>query len=372
MKYNLVLNGTNEFYPGLNKKQYNILLCDSIIKINFMITFFQSFIANQMKNLKSKHYIGCDFEFNRVQKTNKDIALFQINLENDDNIGTIFVFYPPELNKEQESVLIELLTNKYIIKILHGGESLDIPYLFDQVLKTTKNINNFCENLYDTKYLCEYAHIEQNIEKRCSIYFLLEEYKIITNKKINDLESIEKKMGPIYLIHIDIHKISFDVFRYSLYDVLFLPELIKKFLNKNIVYTNILPEISRLVFQYKRLANHTINSMKKTVTKFNIHFIRTIINSEEQTFLLNDIYQYYLLTLVDPDKIFNNIYKITYFKDFLDNLFRYIVYSEIQKNQHIYESKNVIASKIPNYTFNNSIYFTRLIEKLKKIIITQY
>jgi len=368
MNYNLVLNGTKEFYPGLNNKKYNILLCDSIIKINFMISFFESFISNQMKNPKNKHFIGCDFEFNRVQKTNKDIALFQINLENDESTGTIFIFYPPELNKEQEKILIDLLTNKYIIKILHGGESLDIPYLFDQVLKTTKNIYNFCENLYDTKYLCEYAHIEQNIEKRCSIYFLLEEYKIITNKKINDLEAIEKKMGPIYLIHIDIHKISFDVFRYSLYDVLFLPELIKKFLIKNSVYTNLLPEISRLVFQYKRLPSHSINSMKNIVTKFNIHFIKIIINSEEHIFLLNDVYQYYLLTLVDPNKVFNNLYKITYFKDFLDNLLRYIVYIQIQNNQQIYESKNVLAAKIPIYKFQNHIYVSKLIERLSQVI----
>ena len=163
-------------------------------------------------------------------------------------------------------------------------------------------------------------------------------------------------------------KISFDVFRYSLYDVLFLPELIKKFLNKNSVYTNLLPEISRLVFQYKRLPSHSINSIKNTVTKFNIHFIRTIIDSEEHTFLLNDVYQYYLLTLVDPDKVFNNLYKITYFKDFLDNLLRYIVYIQIQTNQQIYESKNTIASKIPIYTFSNSIYLSKLIERLKKVI----
>ena len=358
MKYNLVLNGQNEFYPGLNNKKYNIMLCDSKDKINFMTQFFKIFIENQKKNVKIKHFIGCDFEFNRVQKLSKDIALFQINLENDSNEGTLFIFYPPELNKEQLEVLIKLLTDNYIIKILHGGESLDIPYLFDQVLKTTNNINNFCKNLYDTKYLCEYAHIQTNEIKKCSIYFLLEEYKIITNKKIQDLEAIEKKMGPIYLIQIDIHKISNALFRYSLYDVLFLPELIKKFLNKETTYTQLIPEISRLVFQYKRLPNFEINKIKNIVVTFNVHFI--IMNNE--AYLLNDIYNYYFLTLVEPT--FNKIIQITYFKEFLEIIFRYLVYKHIEKTNIIYESKKKEANKIPIYNFKKYQYLGILIEKL--------
>lgn len=102
-----------------------------------------------------------DFEFNSVSKTNREIALFQINLENDSNIGMIFVFYPPELSKSDTNILIKLITNEHMIKIIHGGESLDIPYLFDQVLKDTNLIYSFCKNLFDTKYLCEYAHIEK-------------------------------------------------------------------------------------------------------------------------------------------------------------------------------------------------------------------
>jgi hypothetical protein len=194
MKYNIILDGKNEFYPNLNNKKYNILSADSKEKINFMINFFLNFIKNQNNNINLKHYIGCDFEFNRVRKTERDVALFQINMEiENENFGTIFVFYPPELNIDQTNILIKLLTNKYIIKILHGGESLDIPYLFDQLLKTKDNIINFCYNLFDTKYLCEYGHIESNSNiVKCSIYYLLEEYKIITSKKFKDLESIVK------------------------------------------------------------------------------------------------------------------------------------------------------------------------------------
>ena len=112
----MILYGKDEFYPGLNNKTYNILSCDNSEKIKIMITFFNNFINNQNKNTNVRHYIGCDFEFNRVRKQERDVALFQINLEIDNNnTGQIFVFYPPELSKEQTNVLIKLLTDKYII-----------------------------------------------------------------------------------------------------------------------------------------------------------------------------------------------------------------------------------------------------------------
>ena len=72
-------------------------------------------------------------------------------------------------------------------------------------------------------------------------------------KKFDELEKIEEKTGPIYLIHINIYKLKFDVLRYSLYDVIYLPELIKKILKTNNIYiTKIIPQISCLVNKYKR------------------------------------------------------------------------------------------------------------------------
>jgi len=362
MNYDLFLYVKKEFYLGLNNKKYNILSVDNSNKINFMCNFFNNFINSQNKNTNMKHFIGCDFEFNRVQKTQKDIALFQINLEiENENFGTIFVFHPPELNTQQNNILIKLLTNKHIIKILHGGESLDIPYLFDQVLKTVDNINNFCSNLLDTKYLCEYFHIETNSNIiKCSIYYLLEEFKIITPQKFKDLESIEEKTGPIYLIHIDIHKMSKDVFRYSLYDVLFLPELIKKFLKKSNIYTKTIPEISKLVFQYKRLENHEINKIKKFVYSNNNSFVK----SNDNIYLLNDIYNYFIQTITDKD--IRNLIKITYFREFFEICFKYTAYKHIYDLQKIYESKNTLLTEFKRFDFNKYPYLNDLLNKFSK------
>ena len=363
MQYDLILEGKNEFYPNLNKKKYNICLVNSKEKINFMIKFFNNFIDNQNKHVNKKHFIGCDFEFNRVQKTQREVALFQINLETDSDIGTLFVFNPPELNNEHNKVLIKLLTNNKIIKILHGGESLDIPYLFDQVLVTDENINNFCKNLYDTKYLCEYNHIESNSDnKKCSIYYLLVENKIITKQKFIDLEKIEEKMGPIYLIQINIHTMSDALFRYSLYDVLFLPELVKTFLKKSTVYTKLIPEISTIIFKYKRLENHEINKIKKIVYSYNNNFIK----SDDNYYLLNEIYNYYLLSITN--KTFNNLIQITYFKEFLEICLKYIVYKHVSNFQNIYQTKSVIAPEIENFNFNKYPNLNKLISELLKEI----
>lgn len=64
----------------------------------------------------------------------------KLNLEND-TTGIIFILHPPSV-KSTES-LIQLLTTPNIIKILHGSESLDIPYLYNQLLIKSDNILNF-------------------------------------------------------------------------------------------------------------------------------------------------------------------------------------------------------------------------------------
>ena len=369
MKYDLLLEGKNEFYPKLNNKIYKIYKVDTNDKINFMCTCFNNFINKQNNNQSKKFYLGMDFEYNRVRKVERDIALFQINLENDiDNDGLIFVFYPPDLNKEQINTVIKLITHRKMIKILHGGESLDIPYLFDQLLINEKRIHDFCTNLFDTKYLCEYYHIDTNsLNKKCSIYYLLEEHKIITSNKFHDLESIEEKTGPIYLINIDIHKLNFDVFRYSLYDVLFLAELIKKFLVKSKIYTELIPEISQIVFQYKRnikSINFDFNKLKEEVSDFNIRFIK--INNKNV--LLNELYEYYSLTLYDKTKIWEKINRITYFKVFFETMLKYIVYKFLCSKYDVYIKNNIKSISINKYNIGYYKNLNNLLESLNNNI----
>ena len=196
-----MLNEKNdlEIYDKFNKKKYKIYVAKNDAKIEHMINYFNYFI--EFKNTK---YIGIDLEFNKVSRNLRDVALIQLNLEiENDNNGVIFVLDPKILNKNQLNILIKLLTEQKIIKIIHGGESLDIPYLFNQLFESNKElIKNFLVNLYDTKYLCEYSHIINNMKGKCSIYYLYREYNIINDEQFEYLSNIENITGPIYLVNI--------------------------------------------------------------------------------------------------------------------------------------------------------------------------
>ena len=82
INWNLILKGSNEFFPGLNSKTYNILKVDSDQLANSMCEIIKDFNGSS-SNTSNKHYLGIDFEFNKVTKGDREVALMQINLEND-------------------------------------------------------------------------------------------------------------------------------------------------------------------------------------------------------------------------------------------------------------------------------------------------
>jgi hypothetical protein len=340
IKWNLILSGKKEFYPGLNSKTYYILKVDNDININHMNNIIKKFNLSS-KNISNKHYLGIDYEFNKVSKTDREVALMQINLENDLNDGYIFVLYPPELSKENNQILIDLLTNTKIIKILHGSESLDIPYLFNQLLITKENIDNFCNGFYDTKYLCDYSHLETGVNGKCSIYNLLADNKVITEKKIIELEKIEQKTGPIYLVEIKIHNMSDDILKYAFYDVIFLPELVKKFLSRSIVYTHIIPNISCLINNYKRNFEKEYLMLEEFIQSLNMNFLYDGYN----VILLKDIWETYYWIMNDKNKYLEKLKEIHYFKRFFEIITKFIVYYNIIKFFKVYKNKqNLVDS----------------------------
>ena len=332
IKYDIILKGKNEFYPNLNNKQYNVLKVDTKEKQDFMSDIINKFILSQSKNHTEKHYIAIDYEFNKVSKDKKDIALMQLCLENDSNVSYIFILLPSILSKDNMNILIQLMTNTMIYKILHGSESLDIPYIYNQLLITKDKIDKFCVNFYDTKYLCEYNMIENNITTKCSIYDLLLNQKVVTQKKIDELNRIEDKMGPIYMIQIDIHNLSNYVLYYALYDVIFLPELLKKFLNRSEIYRKTIPEISCIINSYKRNIDPMFGFIETLINSMNIYFIR----KDNNRILLKDLFNKVVL---------HKLTQINYFKRFIIILYKLIFYNNVLKNNIVYKNSNEQVKK---------------------------
>lgn len=340
MNWDLTLKGSKEFYPSLNNKKYMVLKVDNVSKQTYMADTFVKFIENQNKNINKNHIIGIDFEFNKVRKGERDVALMQINMENDLDVAYIFILYPPELNKRTHDLLIKLITHKQIFKILHGAESLDIPYLFGQLLINKNLIDGFCSNFYDTRFLCDYYHIEKNIQGRCSIYYLLLEQQIITKEKFDELEKIEEKTGPIYLITIDIHKLGFHVLRYSLYDVIYLPELIRKFLQMSWPYTNLVPEVTCMINKYKRDSTNKFNEFDKIINSMNLYFIYEGNNRIS----LNEIWEIYNVTI--KEKYLVKVQQIPYFKKFIEMIMKFVIYQNLNKYFEIWVNKKDLLKNI--------------------------
>lgn len=341
-----------EIFDEHNKKTYKIYVAKDNKKIDTMIKYFNYFIE-----LKNKKYIGIDLEFNKVSRTDRDVALIQLNLEiENDYTGIIFVLDPKILNEDQIQILINLLTTKDIIKIIHGGESLDIPYLFNQLFDSTiESINNFSKKLYDTKYLCEYNHIINNKKGKCSIYDLYKEYKVISNKKYDYLSNIENITGPIYLVHIEIKNMSDKLLEYAVYDVLYLVSLYNK-----IPKHELISEISRNIFYYKRIEDNNFNKINEIVKKYNNFFV--VINGEN--IKLIDFYYFIIYTI--NDSLILKLLEITYFKSFLETLYRYIIYDMISAKYTIYQNINT-KIKFKNNIDKKILFETESIEFLNKI-----
>ena len=224
----MIIKGNN-FFKKNNNKTYKVIIGKDKNSIDSMIEYFDSY-----NKLDKERFIGIDFEFNRsLDNTMREIALFQINLETNDDIAYIYMFYPPDLNDNQVKILKSLLLNSDIKKIIHGGESLDIPYLFNNLFKSNDEQILFCKNIFDTKYLCEFYNSENNlIEYKCKIYYLLKQMEVVSNSQFNYLLQNEENMGPIYNIRIKVDNMSEALINYCAYDVLYLPELYKNFHKK--------------------------------------------------------------------------------------------------------------------------------------------
>jgi hypothetical protein len=340
---------------------YKILICNNKSKIKLMIEYFNLFMK-----LKKEKFVGIDFEFNRVNNERK-IALFQINLETKNN-KQIFMFYPPHLDEDQMYVLKKLLFSELFI--LHGGESLDIPYLFSEIFTTTNEKVKFLLNLYDTKFLCEYYNNENNFtDYKCKIYYLLNQMKVIDDKQFKFLLRNEEKMGYISDIFINVNKMSKELTLYSAYDVLYLPRLLNKFPN-NELYNNIIPDITRIVLLAKEF--QYIEKRLNILNNFNNFYIK----KDNEIILFNEYFKD-VLNKINDNKILFFI-SINYFKKFFNLIIKISVYSYLTNNNKYYyinkeETRNIKLPTFKQYisffkSFQTGYNFLLYINKLVKEI----
>lgn len=354
----MTLKGHKEIIQIKDKNiNYHIIKTDTDSKILAFCIYIN--LYHQMtKKVTDQYILPLDYEFNT-----KKVALMQLNFETEQNDRFIFIIYPPQLSKYWYSFLIKkILGNHRILKILHGSEALDIPYMFNDLIQNKKYIIKFTNSFIDTRYICEYYNLENNLkERKCKIYDFLLDHKVIDSKKVKELEKNSEDMGPIYDIIIDINNISPELLKYTLYDVLFLKYLYLKFpINK--YYQSIIPELTRFNILEKREITHKLSDINLQINKINNYFIKDKNNKK-----LIDLYNDNKLIINEYD--IENLEKINYFKGTIETLKKYVIYKRALEKYKVYiNKKNIFNFKFEslNLSYNLNKIINAFELKIKK------
>jgi hypothetical protein len=225
--YYLVHKYTNikvvENICGLDKIFYTMTVFDEFT-INLFLCYAMFYQINTEHSIKD-HYIGLDFEFSQAK-----IALAQIGFFPKRKFKFIFVLNPTILSEQQKKLYIKTIFTSNIQKIVHGAESLDIPYIFNELFEGNKEyIEKFINYMHDTRFLCEYDKIfYDKFDKKCSIYDALLYFNVIKQSKYDEFAKNYEIMGPIQDVQWQLKKMSSFHLKYVLYDVLYLKGFIKQ------------------------------------------------------------------------------------------------------------------------------------------------
>lgn len=338
-------------------------------------------VLKKINKLSHKYpiFMGIDFEFN-TKKIGLMQILFEVHFKNR-IVKKYYIIYPPNMNKKYVDFLkVKILANLKILKILHGSESLDIPYIVHDLYdyfyeKDLENLLDFFLSMVDTRYLCEYLNLANNKPNICRLYDLLLNYNVITTKERKLLDNNEKKMGAIYNINININNLTTELINYSIHDVVYLVDLYNT-LKINIIKSNpkdyyLLVDCLRYCFMERRyisnigddislinMTNNYFYFLNKTDKKI-IPLLTTIFDNlkqnKENEEVLNDD-NYHKISLLQTYNIIINefmasydnakyILNINYIKTNILNLLRFVVYHIIFKYYKV-KSSNVETFEI--------------------------
>jgi len=348
-----------------NRNKYNemfyIYIADSeMMRKIFIIVCVFIYLCTK-KDLQLK-YVGIDFEFN-----NHIVGLMQININNiiSNKVKYIWLIDLNEFNKNDKSIIVKtIFLNDYLYKILHGSDSLDTPFIFENLLSNDKEkILKFIHRLIDTRFICEYIRSDRGELPKCSIYDALKYFDTIDSNKYISLNNINEMMGPTYKIKWNVHNLNFQQIRYAYYDVLFLDSFLIDMYNniddKNMIYYKYINEIIRFIFLERRQVSNIIQKAKINVTKLNNIMIDVHDDKHDDKYTLTKLFDmsHKKVIIKDGDKSFDMIKLIdnNYVKSMFIVLLKHIFYEKVTGEI----SSNYIYRELDKLGF----------DKIKKILI---
>jgi len=346
----------DENINGLKKTFLTMKVIDDFT-LNLFLSYCIFYVINNAHS-KKKNYIGLDFEFSEGK-----IALCQIGFFPKRKLKYIFVLNPTMLSEEQKDLFIKTVFISNIHKVVHGAESLDIPYIFNELFEGNKDyIMAFTNYMYDTRFLCEYTKIYSNKDDRkCSIYDALLYFNVITKSKFEELTKNNEIMGPVQDVQWILKKMSSFHLKYVLYDVLYLKGFIKQIFNNAEKNDSILFEhlqyispINRFVCLDKFGLTNILETIKNITDPINNYIA---VNGDKKITLItiyNQIIEKSIIPSIDIEV--KNLLLINNFKKGLTLLFKLVVFSIITNKYDVFiNKKDKYKQKLDYFTYVSEI-----------------
>ena len=387
--YDFMLDGQEQMYI-LKSIKKNIIYYISVSVKNEQNIYFHGYILLfALESLFNSHfYIGIDFEY-----TNKKIQMAQLNFEhNVSQKSIILIVSPNELDENMMDNFVDLIIcNKFIKKILHGSDSLDIPYMYNYMLQNDPDkIIKFTKTLIDTRFLCEYYKLSRDMasDSRCSIYdedpsrSAVYYFGVISDEQQKNLTELLESMPAPHDIVWNIHKLPKSQVLYAQYDVIFLKYFYYRIIHvatedevsdlgkKAIIelYKCVLNEMTRFVYLERNNVTYLLAKCKEEVDVVNNYFIRKSSNILKLIDIFNQVSENLIVT--DPKVNVNNIIKVNHFKAPIILVIKRLAYGFISQKCKVYKDKNTIwVDKLDNqfiFDFLKTLDFTYLLKIFKE------
>ena len=340
-----------EIANAKTNKIYTVIITNDNLKIKLYILYLLVYgLEAKIRYLYSSQKVshcGIDYEFH-----NRQIALMQVSYEtwsshDVSTISYIWLTNPDEFDDKQRDILFKyMMRNKYIKRIIHGADALDVPYMYNILFNKDNNkMKDFMSNVIDTRFLCEYTVASEGIEKKkCSIYNTLRSNGVLDDVKYDYLINTEDNMGPKQDIVWNIHKMSSHHIKYALYDVLFLKRLVESIIitaqTKNPFIVPSFEYISYLTgFNYieKLEISHITKDIKAIVDPMNNYRIQVPSGNPS----LMDIYTKVITGMrvnsigLDVDSLFG----VNYFRTEIKILLKFLVYCVVAQHNKIWKTR---------------------------------
>lgn len=310
-----------------------------------------------MKNKSKQSYICIDFEFNV-----REIALMQVNFEGR-HYNHIFLTNPADFEPIVAEVYTKyIMENRFILKVLHGSDSLDTPYLYTQFFKNNKDtIIKYTKSMVDTRFLCEYYKNALKETPKCTLYTALLEFHVIDQKKHDELIKNNDSMGPSQDVNWRVMSLGKSQLAYAYYDVFYLKYLYKNIIkeatnhNESTKFTiRYIPDVTQFVYLERRGVTNMLEKSKKEVDPINNY----IVYSKGAPITLINIFNQVMQNInLDSELDIGNIISVNFFRTQMNLLCKKLIYSVLTQKYKIRKDKRT--------EFNQVLTSDWIIEELK-------